>query len=263
MAEGRKRFLDVFAAIEEGRRCEQFSIALSALADGERDVVGAEDVDIHLRTCGSCRAKLRAFRAIPDRVLELMPAGPALEQSTGGRAHEWLADRVGGAIERVREGAYSLANRGTGSEGEAAAGMASGLQASAAKALAVCGVAVAGTGGAYCVVKGVAPADLIGDRGEQQQQQMIDMEPGATPRPPELSELPAPPPTAAPAQDQDQTVAAPDQPLTPAQQTTKELGIEQVAPSSSAPSGGEFSAPTGGGSGGGGSGGGEGGFGFE
>ena len=216
MAEGSKRFLEVFAAIEEGRRCEQFSMALSALADGERDVVGAEDVDVHLQTCGSCRAKLRAFRAIPDRVLELMPTGPAIDQSTGGRAHEWLADRVGGAIERFREGAYSLANRGTGSEGEAAAGMASGLQASAAKALVVCGVAVAGTGGAYCAVNGVAPADLIGDRGEQQQQQMIDKEPGDYAPPARaLRAARTTDPPRRRAQDQDQTVAAPDQPLTP------------------------------------------------
>ena len=261
MAEGRKRFLEVFASIEEGRRCEQLSAALSALADGERDVIGADDVELHLRTCGSCRAKLRAFRAIPDRVFELLPTGPALDQSSGGRAHEWLSDRVGGAIEKVREGAFSLAHRGGGSEGEAATGIAGGLQASVAKALAVCGVAVAGTGGAYCAVNEVTPSDLIG-AGQGAQEPSIVKETPVTVRPPELAELPSPV-AVEPVEAQEEVVAAAEQPLTQAEQTNKELGFEQVAPSSgSSSSGGEFGPPAGGG-GGGSSGGGEGGFGFE
>ena len=267
MAEGRKRFLEAFASIEEGRRCGQLSMALSALADGERDVVGAEDVQVHLRTCGSCRAKLRAFRAIPDRVLELMPTGPAIDQSTGGRAHEWLSDRVGGAIDKVRErsrptASYSAASRGPGSESEAAAGLAGGLQASAAKALAVCGIAVAGTGGAYCAVNGVAPKDLI-DGSPGSQDQTITKEPSEEVRPPEHIQLPSPAPTA-PTEPQEQVTTSPDPPLTQAQQTSKELGFEQAAPSSGASaSGGEFSAPAEGGGSSGGSGGGGGGFGFE
>ena len=261
MAEGRKRFLEVFASIEEGRRCGQLSMALSALADGERDVVGAEDVQVHLRTCGSCRAKLRAFRAIPDRVLELMPAGPAIDQSTGGRAHEWLSDRVGGVVDKIREASYSAASRGPGSESEAAAGLAGGLQASAAKALAVCGIAVAGTGGAYCAVNGVAPNDLI-DGSPGSQDQTITKEPSGEVRPPEHIQLPSPAPTPS-TEPQEQVTTSPDPPLTQVQQTNKELGFEEAAPSSGASaSGGEFSAPAGeGGSGG--SGGGGGGFGFE
>src|SRR5262249_59606632 len=35
MAEGRKRFLQVFADIEQGRRCEELAGALSELVDGE------------------------------------------------------------------------------------------------------------------------------------------------------------------------------------------------------------------------------------
>ena len=77
MAEGRKRFLQVFAELEQGRRCNEVAAALSAVADGEAGGREAEAVEIHLRSCGACRAKLRAFRAIPHRVLELMP-GPCL-----------------------------------------------------------------------------------------------------------------------------------------------------------------------------------------
>ena len=76
MAEGRKRFLQVFADIEQGRRCEELAAALSEMADGEDANGSAEAVQFHLRSCAACRAKLRAYRAIPDRVFELMPAGP-------------------------------------------------------------------------------------------------------------------------------------------------------------------------------------------
>ena len=260
MAEGRKRFLQTFSDIEQGRRCEELSTALSALADGERDVIGAQDVEAHLRACGHCRAKLRAFRAIPDRVFELMPIGPAVDHSTGGRAHEWLSDRVGGAIDRVREGAYSLSQRGGGSEGEATAGLASGLQASATKALAVCGVAVAGTGGAYCAVNGVPPIALIPDGAVERPADPTQTE--ATIRPP-LPDLPQPIP--AEEEQRVESTAAPErQELNQAQQSTQELGFEQVAPSGSgASSGGEFGGATGQGGGGGSSGGGGGGFGIE
>jgi RNA polymerase sigma factor (sigma-70 family) len=259
MAEGRKRFLEVFADIEQGRRCEELATALSALADGERDVIGAEDVSVHLRTCGSCRAKLRAFRAIPDRVLELMPTGPAVDMSIGGRAHEWVGERVGGAVDKLREGAYSIAHRGGASEGEAAAGLAGGLQTSAAKALAICGVAVAGTGGAYCAVNDVNPGDLIA--GQTEQVQIVEEPDPITPiRPPELAEMPLPPPSAP---EQTAEAVMSEEPLSQAQQTSKELGFEQVAPAGGSSSGGEFGAPVGRGSGGDSSGGGGGGFGFE
>jgi RNA polymerase sigma factor (sigma-70 family) len=260
MAEGRKRFLQAFTDIEEGRRCQEHATALSAIADGEREVIGAKEVEIHLKSCGCCRAKLRAFRAIPDRVFELLPTGPALDQSMGGRTHEWLSDRVGGGFERVRESAYSLAHRGGGSEGEATAGLASGLQASATKALAVCGVAVAGTGGAYCAVNGVPPGALIPDGGSEQRPVDPAEDSEAIP-PAALPDLPQPGSDEA-EQNADSTAAAEPPELNQAQQSTKELGFEQVAPSSGGASpGGEFGGGTG--QGGGSSGGGGGGFGIE
>lgn len=261
MAEGRQRFLRIYSEIEQGRRCEELGDALSALADGERAAVGVRELELHLAGCGSCRAKLRAFRAIPDRVLELIPAGAVAHHSIGGRAHGWLGDRVGAAVEKVRESAYSLAGRGAGSEGEATAGLAGGLQASATKALAVCGVAVAGTGGAYCAVNGVSPQDLIPGREEPR--------PAPVSEPPEsahettLPDVPQPA-TPDPAQQQAGDGSAPpeQQTLSPAQQGSRELGIEQVAPAGSSPAGGEFGGPSGGG-GSGSSGGGGGGFGIE
>jgi RNA polymerase sigma factor (sigma-70 family) len=253
MAEGRKRFLQVFSDIEQGRRCEELNNALSALADGERDVIGAHDVEIHLASCGPCRAKLRAFRAIPDRVFELSPLGAAADHSVGGRAHEWLSENVGGAVDKVREGAYSLAQRGGGAESEATAGLASGLQASATKALAVCGVAVAGTGGAYCAVNEVSPGDLIPGDGEERP---------AVVAPPETPDATTLPDVPQPSEEQvvetvESAAAVPEQePLSPVDQTNRELGFEQRAPSSGgSASSGEFGSPAGGGSGGGSSGG--------
>jgi RNA polymerase sigma factor (sigma-70 family) len=270
MAEGRKRFLQVFSDIEQGRRCEELATALSALADGERDVAGAGEVSEHLRSCATCRARLRAFRAIPDRVFELLPTGPAVDQSSGGRAQEWLADRLGGAVEKLREGAYSVVNRGAGSEGEVAAGgITGGLQASAAKALAVCGVAAAGAGGTYCAVNKMSPADLLGSspRSEQAVVKPIPVKPAvdaapinpASP-PPTPPEPAPPPPPPAPAEP---TVSAPQvEELTPAQQASNEVGFEEPPEEGTTSSGGDFSAPSGG-SGAEGSAGGGGGFGIE
>jgi hypothetical protein len=55
------------------------------MADAEGANGSTDALEFHLRSCAACRAKLRAFRAIPQKVFELMPAGPALDQSMGGR----------------------------------------------------------------------------------------------------------------------------------------------------------------------------------
>jgi RNA polymerase sigma factor (sigma-70 family) len=60
MAEGRKRFLELFARIEDGRRCEELAAELSAgrggaALDGEREALCR-----HLRACPRCRARARS-----------------------------------------------------------------------------------------------------------------------------------------------------------------------------------------------------------
>lgn len=148
MAEGRKRFLQVFAELEQGNRCDEIASALSAVADGEAGTREADGVEIHLRSCGACRAKLRAFRAIPQKVLELMPAGPALDQSIGGRAHEWIAERGGAIADKAREASYSLLTRGGGEDAVRVAsggGTRGAGMAALAKVLAVCGATAAGS----------------------------------------------------------------------------------------------------------------------
>jgi RNA polymerase sigma factor (sigma-70 family) len=62
MAEGRKRFLQLFDAIEDGRRCEELAPALAALREGGAVDGGADELRRHLRSCTRCRA---AFKVRP------------------------------------------------------------------------------------------------------------------------------------------------------------------------------------------------------
>src|SRR5262245_18720022 len=126
MAEGRKRFLEAFAAIEQGRRCEELSPAISEFADGEDPNGTMDALRFHLRSCAACRAKLRAYRAIPDKVYELLPIGPVVDLSIGGHPHEWLPERATAAMDKVRELGYSLISRTGEGGGDAASVAAAG-----------------------------------------------------------------------------------------------------------------------------------------
>ena len=269
MAEGRKRFLETFAAIEEGRRCEELTGALSELADGE-DANGSTDaLRFHLRSCAACRAKLRAYRAIPDKVYELMPVAPLADHSAGGGPHEWIAERAGAAIDKVRELSYSVISRGGDGGGEAASVAAAGGtrgagMAAVAKILAICGATAAG--GATCVATGVVDTGALAG-GSPHDKPPIErpVKPVATPTP---QEQPAKP-TAASVSEKELAVAAPEsepakQP-TAVQQKSRQFNFESASQpsSSSTGSGTEFGGPSSGSgsSGSGGSGGG--GFGIE
>jgi len=254
MAEGRKRFLEVFAEIEQGRRCEQLADELSAFADGEPG--DGSLLEVHLRSCVGCRAKLRAFRAIPARVYELLPTGPALDQSAGGGAREWVSERAAAVIDKARETAYSLTGAGHG--GEAAGGALAGA---GQKVAAVCaGGAAAATCFAGGVVgPGVGGVDVV--KGEEnpaierpaEESSPVETSPPPTETPVEATPAPAP--------------ATPAPSPTPEKQLEREIGFEASAPSGSGGGGAsssEFGGPSGGGgSGGGGSGRGGGEFGIE
>jgi hypothetical protein len=268
MAEGRKRFLQVFADIEGGRRCDELAAALSAMADGENANGATEALDFHLRSCAACRAKLRAYRAIPGKVFELMPGGPLLDHSMGGHPHEWIADRAGAIADKVREAGYSLISRGAGGSGDAASVAAAGGSrgagvAAIAKVLAICGATAAG--GAACVAGGVVdPGAIAGSEGHPRPVAERPLEPSSTTTP--SREEPARTTVREADPSADRPAAQVRQP-TPVQQKTRQFGVEAPPASSSSTGsgGGEFGGPSGGGggSGGGGSGGGSGGFGIE
>jgi hypothetical protein len=99
------------AGIQGGIECAKLAPRLSARADGE---ASAEDLALlrpHMKTCLSCRARLREFRAAPKRVAALVPpvAGVAADgglrgvlESVLGAAQQKAAvfgerDQAGGA----------------------------------------------------------------------------------------------------------------------------------------------------------------------
>jgi RNA polymerase sigma factor (sigma-70 family) len=267
MAEGRKRFLQVFADIEHGRRCDALAAALSEMADGEDANGSTEALEFHLRSCAACRAKLRAYRAIPDKIFELMPGGPLFDQSMGGRPHEWIAERAGALVDKLRESGYSLlSRRGGGGGGDAvsvaAAGGTRGAgMAAVAKVLAICGATAAG--GATCVATGVVDPGALGV-GSDPTKPAVEQpaEPTATTVPGAQTTQPAVDPSVSVGPH---TSPEPAERPTPVQQQTRQFGVESttsVSSSSSGSGGAEFGGPSGGGGSGGG-GGSSGGFGIE
>jgi RNA polymerase sigma factor (sigma-70 family) len=87
LSEGRQRFQERLAGIESGAECARLAPLLSRLADGE---ALAEDMALlrpHLRTCLSCRARLRDYRTAPAKVAAIAPPVAA-----GGLLAGWLSD---------------------------------------------------------------------------------------------------------------------------------------------------------------------------
>ena len=272
MAEGRKRFLQVFADIEQGRRCEELATALSAFADGEGANGSTDAVEFHLRSCATCRAKLRAYRAVPGKVFDLLPAGPILDHSVGGGPHEWIVDRAAAAVDKIREAGYSLLARGGGGGGSEATALATagGTRgagvAAVAKVLAICGATAAG--GATCVATGlVDPGVVEGGQGPDHQKPAMERPVKPVDSPVVHEERTEQPPAETPTASREANPPAAVQQPTPTQQKTRQFSFESSSPpsSSSSSSGGEFGGPSsgGGGSGGGGGGSGGGGFGIE
>jgi RNA polymerase sigma factor (sigma-70 family) len=109
LTEGRRRFFKCFDHIESGRRCRSLEPLLSSMSDGEASAQREREVRVHLRSCSACRATLRAYRAVPTRLAELVPpavALPALARSSlWSRLHELITV---GAGERVGAAGYKL-----------------------------------------------------------------------------------------------------------------------------------------------------------
>ena len=98
LTEGRRAFLRRVSGIQRGADCARYEPMLSALADGEAT---AEDLAVlrpHMRTCLSCRAALREFRAAPGRVASVVPAAAfAASDHGGGPIRSVLESLVGAA----------------------------------------------------------------------------------------------------------------------------------------------------------------------
>jgi uncharacterized membrane protein YgcG len=96
LTEGRRAFLRRVSGIQRGADCARYEPMLSALADGE---ASADDLALlrpHMRTCLSCRAALREFRATPERVASVVPPA-ALAVSDGGPLRNLFESLLGAA----------------------------------------------------------------------------------------------------------------------------------------------------------------------
>lgn len=137
IAEGRKRFLNVFSEIESGEACATYSDTLDALSRGQATSVQMVSIRPHLRHCAACRATVRQMRFSRTRRIALLaPFG-------------WIS-RVLSRPEVVQ-----MSSTGGGRLGPAAA---------------LVGLCLSGAGaGAACMLTGALPAPAIiaaADRAE-------------------------------------------------------------------------------------------------
>lgn len=95
LTEGRQAFLRRVSGIQRGAECARYEPLLSALADGEASPEDLVVLRPHMRTCLSCRARLREFRAMPERVAALVPPAALVAADGGGPLRSLLESMVG------------------------------------------------------------------------------------------------------------------------------------------------------------------------
>jgi RNA polymerase sigma factor (sigma-70 family) len=129
LTEGRRAFLRRVAGIEAGSECRRLEPLLSALADGEASAEQLATLRPHLKTCLSCRAALREFRAAPARVAALTP--PAVLAAGGdGRLRAWFESALGAVQHKAAalgERTHAIAELATGQKVAAVAASAAAL----------------------------------------------------------------------------------------------------------------------------------------
>jgi RNA polymerase sigma factor (sigma-70 family) len=115
LTEGRRRFFDGFAKIESGARCDGFKPILSAACDGEASSEDEHQLAAHLRGCHSCRAAVRAYRAAPSRLAELLPpavVAPLLAAHKSGWWSRLYESFAAGSGDRAGALGYKLQQAG-------------------------------------------------------------------------------------------------------------------------------------------------------
>ena len=137
LSEGRRAFLERVAGIETGAECERLEPLLSALADGEAGADELASLRPHLKSCLSCRARLREYRAAPSRVAALVPPAVVVASAgSGGDGPGMFRSLVESVVGATHDKAAALGERA-----HAAAELATGqkLAAVAASAAALAG----------------------------------------------------------------------------------------------------------------------------
>ena len=136
LTEGRRAFLRRVSGIQRGADCARYEPLLSALADGEASEEDLAALRPHMRTCLSCRAALREFRAAPGRVAGVLPPA-AIMAGSGGPLRSLFESVVGAAQHKT-----AVMGDRLHAAAELAAGQKLALVAASAAALAGGGTAI-------------------------------------------------------------------------------------------------------------------------
>jgi RNA polymerase sigma factor (sigma-70 family) len=138
LTEGRQALAVRVAGIETGVECAGFAPLLSALADGEASAEQLARLRPHMKTCLSCRSRLKEFRAAPARVAALVPPVALAGAATTAGGPRGLWESLLGAAQHK---AAALGER-TQAAVELATGQKVAAVAASAAALAGGGTAV-------------------------------------------------------------------------------------------------------------------------
>lgn len=131
LVEGRRAFRRRLTAIELGYECRRLEPSLSRLADGEASAEEVASLRPHLKCCLDCRARLKQFRATPNEVAALAPAGAAIAAADGGGTLRGVVEGVLGALQQktaaLGERAHAAAELVSGKKVAAVAASAAAL----------------------------------------------------------------------------------------------------------------------------------------
>jgi len=118
------------SGIQRGAECASYEPLLSALADGEASAEDLARLRPHMQTCLSCRAALREFRALPERVASVVPPAALVSSDGAGPLRSLFESIVGAAQHKTAamgERLHAAAELATGQKLAAVAASAAAL----------------------------------------------------------------------------------------------------------------------------------------
>jgi len=226
LTEGRQAFLRRVSGIERGAECARYEALLSALADGEASAEQLARLRPHMKTCLACRARLREFRATPERVAALVPPAALVAADGGGPLRSLVEGVVGAAQQKSAV---------IGERVHAAAELATGQKVAAVAAAA----ALAGGGGGAAVDQFANHQGPPAPAAEQPPSEPVKNEP-----PPAAPEAETPAAVHEPAADAAPAPAPHPEPPPPPPDPANEFAPGSGAPGGSAPVAAKQPAPT-------------------
>ena len=150
LTEGRRSFLERFAAIESGAECALWMAHISAIVDGEATPEQILELRPHLRNCAGCRATLKALQDSSAPLSAVLPVPLAAAASGSGEQLTNMFMRVYEAI------AGGFHERAVHSVTKAQAAIEA---ATTGKVAAMAASAAAAAGGGYATVERTVTRD--------------------------------------------------------------------------------------------------------